>query len=357
MLIDAEGNLLTTRADALVNTVNTVGVMGKGIALQFKRAFPANYRAYVQACEEGRVRLGEMFVFRLDQLQAPYFIINFPTKGNWRSKSRIEDIESGLRDLRRVIGELGLDSVALPPLGCGNGGLDWSEVRPLIDEMLGDLPRVEIKVFAPVGTPPAEQMPVRTVAPRMTHFAAAILVAYSRYIRRSLDAGLSVEPKLAMLEAQKLAYFLQESGWPLRLAFDKGKYGPYSDDLNRFISSIEGHFVRGFGDGTAGSEARLILDPQAVARAESLLADDGEYQAVVERLLDTVSGFEFPYGVELLSTVHFAACKSTPPDPSLGSVIHVINEWSPRKAALFKRHQAQTAYEKLVAAGLLPCGT
>ncbi|MFI5955706.1 macro domain-containing protein [Cryptosporangium sp. NPDC051539] len=357
MLKDTEGNLLTARVDALVNTVNTVGVMGKGIALQFKRAFPANFRAYASACRKHEVRLGEMFVFPLEQLEPPRYVINFPTKSDWRSKSRLKDIEAGLVDLRRVIGELDLKSLALPPLGCGNGGLNWSDVRPLIDEILGDLREVEILVFVPSGAPSAEEMPVRTQKPRLSRFGAAVLVAYSRYIERSLEAGLSVEPKLALIEAHKVAYFLQESGWPLRLRFTKGRYGPYSDALNHYISSVEGHFISGYGDGTSGSEAALTLDAGAVQEAEELLARDDEYQATLRTLLDTLTGFEFPYGVELLSTVHFAACRLTESGDSLPDVVQAINEWSPRKAALFKQHQAKTAYDKLTSAGLLPCSS
>jgi O-acetyl-ADP-ribose deacetylase (regulator of RNase III) len=124
------GNLLEADVDALVNTVNTKGVMGKGIALQFRRAFPENYEAYRAACDAGEVRLGRMFVFLTGRLERPRVIINFPTKGHWKSRSRLTDVEAGLHDLRRVLVEYGVDSVALPPLGCGLGGLRWAEVRP-----------------------------------------------------------------------------------------------------------------------------------------------------------------------------------------------------------------------------------
>ena len=144
----AGGNLLEADVEALVNTVNTVGVMGKGIALQFKKAFPANFRAYVKACKKDEVALGTMFVFDNGMVTVPRWIINFPTKGHWRSKSRMGDVEQGLDDLARVIADCGITSIAVPPLGCGHGGLDWAEVEPLIHRKLGELP-VTVHLFAP----------------------------------------------------------------------------------------------------------------------------------------------------------------------------------------------------------------
>ncbi|TVT30862.1 macro domain-containing protein [Amycolatopsis rhizosphaerae] len=143
------GDLLESKADALVNAVNSVGVMGKGIALQFKRAFPENFRAYEAACKRGQVRPGEMFVHATDGGDGPRYIVNFPTKNHWRSKSRLADIEAGLEDLRRVVRELGLRSVAVPPLGCGNGGLDWDVVGPVVERELGGLAGVEVLVYVP----------------------------------------------------------------------------------------------------------------------------------------------------------------------------------------------------------------
>src|SRR3954467_571360 len=130
------GNLLEADAEALVNTVNTMGVMGKGIALMFKERFTDNYRAYAAACKQKQVELGQMFVTESLELGGPRWIINFPTKANWRFPSRLEWIEAGLRDLRSVIEEKGIKSIAIPPLGSGNGGLDWRDVRPLIEGAL-----------------------------------------------------------------------------------------------------------------------------------------------------------------------------------------------------------------------------
>jgi O-acetyl-ADP-ribose deacetylase (regulator of RNase III) len=151
------GNLLKADTEALVNTVNTEGVMGKGIALQFKRAFPENYKLYRKACQDGNVQLGRMFVTQRATLDGPRSIINFPTKGHWKSRSRLTDIEVGLQDLRKLLLGGSIKSIAVPPLGCGLGGLNWSDVKPRIEAALGDIP-VKVQVFEPSGAPSATEM-------------------------------------------------------------------------------------------------------------------------------------------------------------------------------------------------------
>ena len=192
MVSEEHGNLLEATADALVNTVNTVGVMGKGIALQFKQAYPANFRAYEAACRRGEVRLGRMFTYETGLLEAPRFIINFPTKGHWRARSKLSDIRAGLADLREVISDRDIRSIAIPPLGCGNGGLDWHDVQPLIIEALGDLPDVLVIVYPPEGAPTAPSMKVGTQRPSMTAGRAALLATVGSYVRRShLEDGIT----------------------------------------------------------------------------------------------------------------------------------------------------------------------
>jgi O-acetyl-ADP-ribose deacetylase (regulator of RNase III) len=153
MIVISHGNLLAADAEALVNTVNTVGVIGKGIALQFKRAYPANYAAYRAACAAKEVELGRMFVFDSGLLGSRRYVINFPTKGHWRANSKLSDIRAGLADLVRVVQDRHIGSVAMPALGCGNGGLDWGEVRPVIEQAFADLPDVRVLLFPPEGAP------------------------------------------------------------------------------------------------------------------------------------------------------------------------------------------------------------
>jgi O-acetyl-ADP-ribose deacetylase (regulator of RNase III) len=214
MIVETTGNLLLDDAQALVNTVNTVGVMGKGLALQFKRAFPANFDAYARACAEGRVQPGRIFFTSLDDDR---WIFNLPTKRHWRQPSRLDDIRSGLGDLVRTIVELDVSSVALPPVGCGNGGLDWGVVRPLIFEKLDGLD-VEIRLYGP-GTPPPEDMPVRSARPELTRPRARLLAALDRYATTALAAGVAVDANTSLLEAHKVVYLLQAGGLDLGLPF------------------------------------------------------------------------------------------------------------------------------------------
>lgn len=161
-----QGDLLKDDAEALVNTVNCVGVMGKGIALQFKNRWPSNFRAYEAACKAKAVRPGKMFVHGNGGLVRPRYIINFPTKDHWRGRSELRFVEEGLVDLVAQIRRLGIRSVAVPPLGCGNGGLDWAQVRPLIEAAFAPLDDVEVRLFEPSGGPPAKTMDVHTERPR-----------------------------------------------------------------------------------------------------------------------------------------------------------------------------------------------
>lgn len=146
------GDIFESDAEALVNAVNCVGVMGRGIALQFKNKYPENFKAYQQACKQEIVQPGKMFAFETGQLVLPGWIINFPTKRHWRGKSRIEDIESGLIDLVKVIQENNIRSIAIPSLGAGLGGLDWNEVRLRIETALNHIENVRIFVYEPSGT-------------------------------------------------------------------------------------------------------------------------------------------------------------------------------------------------------------
>jgi O-acetyl-ADP-ribose deacetylase (regulator of RNase III) len=334
------GNLLEADAEALVNTVNTKGVMGKGVALQFKRAFPENYKAYRAACSAGRVQLGRMFVFDSGRMERPRYIINFPTKDHWRSRSRLTDIDAGLEDLRRVLTELQIESVALPPLGCGLGGLRWADVRPRIEGALGTLP-VGVLVYEPHGAPTPEEMPERRARPRMTAFRATLVWLLSRY----LAPGEAASP----LEVQKLLYFLQESGEPLGLKFEKQRYGPYADAARHAVIHIEGHYVTGFGDGTGPGDVRPL--PGAVEVAEAFLTDHPETRERYERVVELIDGFETPYGLELLATTHWVATHEDAGAPSAAA--ERVRAWSQRKKHLFTDEHVAVAWERLEDGGWL----
>ncbi len=173
MITHATGNLLRADAEALVNTVNTVGVMGKGIALQFKKAFPEMFEAYRRAAKAGEIRLGHVHVWPTGQMTGPRYIINFPTKGHWKARSKLDDIVTGLDDLVEVVRRLEIGSIAVPPLGCGNGGLEWRDVEPRILEAFARVPDVDVQLFAPpAGAPAAAEMATSTQRPTMTRGAS-----------------------------------------------------------------------------------------------------------------------------------------------------------------------------------------
>jgi O-acetyl-ADP-ribose deacetylase (regulator of RNase III) len=342
MIREGSGNLLEADAEALVNTVNTVGVAGKGIALQFRQAFPNNFKAYSAAAKRGEVRPGRMFVFDTNQMGFPRYIINFPTKRHWRGKSRLDDIRTGLDDLVRVLREYEIKSVAIPPLGCGNGGLDWGDVEPLIREAMQELEDVHILLYAPAGAPANDEMPVKTRRPQLTPQRAAIIALFKRY--------LIPDYRLTALEVQKLAYFLQILGQPMSRGFVKATYGPYAEDLNHALQSIEGHYTRGYGDRSTAVALRLMQG--AAEEAETYLEHEPDTQHRVELAADLVHGFETPYGLELLSTVHWAARDLGSRD--LDAVSNYVRSWTPRKGGLFTSEHVARALERLAVFDLVP---
>ena len=344
MIEEGRGNLLQADAEALVNTVNTEGYMGKGIALQFKQAFPVNFKAYASAAKKGEVQPGRMFVHATARLTNPRFIINFPTKRHWRARSKMEDIEAGLEALVAELRRLGVRSVAIPPLGCGYGGLKWSEVRPRIEAALANVPDVKVLLFAPRGTPAADEMPIGTKKPRMTP-ARALLV-------KLMEQYASLLYRLTLLEIHKLAYFLQEAGEPLQLRYDPGHYGPYAPNLNKVLERIEGHFVRGYGD-SQKPDAEIALLSGAVESADAFLKAQPESQERLTRVSRLIEGFETPYGVELLSSVHWVAIRD-PHVTSAQQAVRSVHAWNDRKRRMFSPAHIEVAWNQLVSQSWVP---
>lgn len=345
MITLANGNLLAADVEALVNTVNCVGVMGKGIALQFKKAFPANFMAYARACKAGEVHLGAMFVFATGSLHNPRFLVNFPTKQDWRSRSRIEDIRTGLQSLVAEIRGRRIRSIAIPPLGCGNGGLDWRDVRPLIESTFALLPEVDVRLYAPGAAPAAVDQPVGSRAPNMTPGRAAVLQLMTRYA--------ALDYRATQLEIQKLAYFAQEAGQPLKLEFKAHVYGPYADKLHKVLEHLEGHFTRGFqGDRSPDTEIEVL--PAGRAASESFLASDTASRERIERVARLIDGFETPYGLELLGTVHWLCTHGDAPRGDVHGVLEGVRAWNRRKGDLFTEHHVTVALARLREDGWLP---
>lgn len=353
MIEEAHGNLLTADTEALVNTVNTVGVMGKGIALQFKRAFPGNFRAYRAACARGEVQLGQVWAFDTGVIGPRRYVLNFPTKKHWRSDSQLEDIAAGLDSLVAIIDELGIKSVAIPALGCGNGGLAWSDVRPLIEDAGRRMPDVRALVYPPEGAPPPNAMPIATRRPPLNHHRALLLTTISRYLVRARLQ--EVREGISELEVQKLAYFLQVLGAPLALTFVRGTYGPYAPELGHVLDSLEGHHLTGLGDRSARVTEFAPINPieESVDTAEHLLAEHPADSQRLSALLDLVEGFETPYSLELLATVHFASNHS-PRTHDTAALADRVASWSLRKARMFTPKHVAMAAGRLTEHGLMP---
>lgn len=314
------GDILSADAEAIVNTVNCVGIMGRGIALQFKNAFPANFKAYEAACKRDEVQPGKMFVFETGTFTNPKYIINFPTKRHWRGKSRMEDIDSGLVALAEEVRQRDIRLIAIPPLGSGLGGLNWGDVRYRIESALREIPNLEVIVFEP------NSAPIKTKSrevPNMSPGRAALVVLMHRYL------GGLMDPFVTLLEVHKLMYFMQEAGEPLRLKYAKAPYGPYAENLRHVLRSVEGHLVSGYADGGDAPDKELELVPGAVKDAESFLSDKIDTAARFDRVAELVEGFETPFGLELLASVHWVMTRENA--VSAEDTMAKVYAWNERK--------------------------
>jgi O-acetyl-ADP-ribose deacetylase (regulator of RNase III) len=338
------GDIIAENAEALVNTVNCVGIMGRGIALQFKNAFPDNFKAYEFACQRGDLQPGRLFVFRTNQLSNPKYIINFPTKRHWRGRSRLADIDAGLEALVKEIRTLGIRSVAIPPLGSGLGGLDWPEVRARIEaamRMLSD--DLEVVIFEPKKG--QREIVSSSRVPKMTPGRAALVGLIHRYLSGLLD------PFVTLLEVHKLMYFMQEAGEPLKLRYEKAPYGPYAENLRHVLRAIEGYLVSGYADGGDNPAKQLQLVPGASSDAEVSLEGNAETQVRFDRVANLVQGFESSFGLELLSTVHWVVTRELA--KTKGEVIALTYAWNDRKRR-FSEEQIDLALKVLGNYGWIP---
>ncbi len=329
-----KGDILDADVEALVNTVNTVGVMGRGIALHFKQAFPENFKAYAAACERGDVQPGRMFVFETDQL-TPRWIINFPTKKHWRGKSRMEYIETGMDSLIEEIQERGIRSIAIPPLGSGLGGLDWKQVRPIIERRLSEVTDVDATIYEPGGG--AQEMKP-SKAPKMTPGRAALVGLMRRYLTAMMDTSIT------LLEIHKLMYFLEAAGQPLKLTYAKGYYGPYAENLRHVLQAINGYLIEGYSAGGDAPSEELRLRPGAVESAEAFLDDDPDTRGRFDEVTRLVEGYETPFGLELLATAHWAMSEEQARTDQ--EVVEAFSAWEPPKMQ-FSSDQIAVAAERL----------
>lgn len=342
MIHQGRGDILKHDAEALVNTVNCMGVMGRGIALEFRRAFDDNYLAYRKAAKAGEVRPGRMFVFRRESFNKPRWIINFPTKRHWKGASKIDDIKSGLIDLVNVIRENDIKSVAVPPLGCGLGGLDWLVVRPLIVEALSSLTDVDCFIFEPGYVRTSTLTTDPTTRPELTSGRAALLALIKTYLDGLMDFEIS------LLEIHKLMYFLQTAGEPLKLRFKKGHYGPYAENLRHVLKLLDKHYVKGFEDGEDAPTKTIELIGDAGIEGRDFLQNQPETLERFERVAQLIEGFETPFGMELLSTVHWVVVHENA--GSIDEAVEKIHGWNVRKE-MFNPPQIEAAWNRLLNSG------
>ena len=353
MIQYTRGNLLEAQVDALVNTVNEVGVMGKGIALMFREAYPESAREYQEAAKAGRIRVGQMHVTRNHELVGPRWIIDFPTKKHWRHPSRLEWIREGLRDLARVIGEYQIATIALPPLGCGNGGLEWTQVRREIELALGDLPGVAVTVYEPSGR--YQNAPKRSGVEELTPARALIAELIRRYLVLGNDC--------TNLEVQKLVWFLDRSvralglADPLELHFGANKYGPYADNLRHLLDNLDGsylHCEKRLSD--AGPFDLIWFEDTRRVPVEAYLQNEAEqYLPALERTAAVIDGFESPLGMELLATVDWLL-RERGSEATVAGIREGLGAWPGGRAAgrrmqaLFDDRLLALALERLAAA-------
>jgi O-acetyl-ADP-ribose deacetylase (regulator of RNase III) len=337
MIHPVTGNLLEADVEALVNTVNCVGIMGKGIALQFKQAFPENFKAYARACKHDEVQLGKMFVYPTGSLFNPKFIVNFPTKKHWKSKSKLKDVEQGLEDLINIIKKYEIKSIAVPPLGSGLGGLNWLDVKKLIVAAFEKTPEVDVHLYEPKGSPKVDEIRISTTKPNMTK-GRALLV-------KLLEIYRSQGYRHSLLEIQKLMYFMQAAGEQLRLNYTKNKFGPYAENLHHVLQRIDGHFIRGYGDRSVQPEIYLI--DGVIDEAQIVIEKDTETKARLEAVARLIKGFETPYGMELLATIHWITRETPEAANNSDLAVEKVQSWNSRKKYKMKPRHIMKAWTRL----------
>jgi O-acetyl-ADP-ribose deacetylase (regulator of RNase III) len=350
MITYTQGNLLEADAEALVNTVNTVGVMGKGIALMFKERFPANMAAYAEACKKKQVQTGKMFVTKTDELIGPRWIVNFPTKQHWRARSQMQWITAGLADLRHFIEQNGVRSIAIPPLGSGNGGLDWTAVKPHIEAALSDLDEVNILLYEP--TEKYQNVAKTKGVEKLTPARAMIAELVRLYWVLGMECSL--------LEIQKLAWFLdrvitsQQLENPLKLRFKAHNYGPYADNLRHLLDGLDGSYLKSDKRISDCSPLDVIWFNDAKrSKVDTYLKTEAKaWLPALEKTARLIDGFESPYGMELLATVDWLLREGNI-EPDTAALRDGLRHWpagetwAQRKVKLFDEARLGLALKRL----------
>lgn len=334
-----EGNLLESKAEALVNTVNTVGVMGKGIALQFKNQYPDNYKLYVKACKEEEIKIGKLFVTEDSSLLGGRkIIINFPTKTDWRKPSEYSYIESGLKELARLITENKIQSIAIPPLGAGNGGLDWHLVKNMIQQYLSGL-KCDIQIYEPNAII-CEAMKKERV--KLTPARAMLLSVLYDLVRNG--------EFVSEFASEKAAYFLQRFGAKdqFKLEFQPNFYGPYSGKVKHVLYYLNGSYITGYSskDKKPFEELGIMFDGETEVIEYLNQSEHRTFKQFADNTKQFLTGFYSAFGLELLSTVDYLMSEKQAKTNE--EITRQIESWSDRKKSLFSNPKfIDLAIEKL----------
>ncbi len=318
------GNILDSTAYALINTVNTVGVMGKGIALQFKKAYPNNFKAYELASKNKSVSVGKMFVTKdYNADSGEKLIINFPTKTDWRKPSEYKYIEDGLNDLIKVIEENNVKSIAIPPLGAGNGGLKWEKVKILIESSLKDLD-VDIFVFEPTDQIKEHLKKERV---RLTDARALLLFVLYDLVKNG--------EYVSEFSSEKVCYFLQKFGAKkyFKLNYEPNFYGPYSGKVRFVLNALNGSYVMGYSDMNKKPFEPLTLIGDGYETVKNHIDSNAELSVIAEKTVNFLEGFYSDFALELLSSIDYITLRQQTFD--VHEVSQKLEEWSDRKRSLF----------------------
>jgi O-acetyl-ADP-ribose deacetylase (regulator of RNase III) len=318
------GNILESNAQALINTVNTDGIMGKGIALQFKKSFPNNYKAYAEACKNESIGIGKLFIFKDSNLTiGEKIIINFPTKQSWRKPSEYSFIEQGLDDLISIIDIKQIQSIALPPLGAGNGGLEWEKVKKMIEQKLNHL---EIDIFVYEPTPQIKEY-LKLERVKLTDARALLLYVLYDLVRNG--------EYVSEFSSEKVCYFLQRFGAKkyFKLEFEPNFYGPYSGKVRFVLNALNGSYIMGYSDMNKKPFEPLTLVSDGYMTVKNHIESNPELHEISQKTINFLNGFYSDFALELFSSIDYLATKNDTLNKEI--ISKELEEWSDRKRSLF----------------------
>lgn len=351
------GDLFESQCQTLVNTVNTVGIMGKGIAIEFKKRFPDMYEDYVKQCAEGKVKLGEPYLYK--RLTLPW-ILNFPTKQHWRSVSNLSDIIRGLKYLEQHYQEWGITSLAMPPLGCGHGQLEWKIVGPTLYRYMEHL-NISVELYAPISTP------IEEVSPEFLSREVAQPVSAGTHVNNTIEPGLiAIVEVLSRIEkepyhwpigrtmVQKIAYFATVFGLKTGLRYSRSSFGPFASDLKFKITKLVNNGI--IKEEQLGRMFTVKVGPTYEDARRIYKKEIESAQPIIELLTDLFLRINTTHQAETAATVHFTAesiLKEQKDKPTETDVLNAVMDWKQKRRPPFEKHEVARTIRNLASLGLL----